>query len=123
MISEPLSHGFVPRNYDVFAGLDVDKTSISVSFVDHQGSLKSMRIPHQAEHLLNFVHKNYPGQKVAFAYEAGPTGYHLHDALTSQGLPCLVAAPSMIPTAPGQRVKTNRLDSQKIAENLRGGQL
>lgn len=29
----------------------------------------------------------------------------------------------MIPTAPGSRVKTNRLDSRKIAENLRGGQL
>ena len=123
MITEPLSHVLIPLNYDVFAGLDVDKTSISVSFVDHQGILKSMRIPHQAEHLLNYVHKNYPGQRVAFAYEAGPTGYHLHDELTSQGHPCLVAAPSMIPTAPGQRVKTNRLDSQKIAENLRGGQL
>lgn len=123
MITVPLNHVFVPRNYDIFAGLDVDKTSISVSFLDHQGSLKSMRIPHKAEHLLNYVQNHFPGQKVAFAYEAGPTGYQLHDDLTSQGHPCLVAAPSMIPTAPGQKVKTNRLDSQKIAENLRGGQL
>jgi transposase len=29
----------------------------------------------------------------------------------------------MIPKAPGQRVKTNRLDSRQIAEALRGGQL
>jgi len=29
----------------------------------------------------------------------------------------------MIPTAPGQRVKTNRLDSKKITEALRAGQL
>jgi transposase len=29
----------------------------------------------------------------------------------------------MIPKAPGQRVKTNRLDSQGLSENLRGGQL
>jgi transposase len=29
----------------------------------------------------------------------------------------------MIPKAPGQRVKTNRLDSVGLAENLRGGQL
>jgi transposase len=123
MTTMPLNHVFVPRNYDIFAGLDVDKTSISVSFLDHQGSLKSLRIPHKAEHLINYVQNHFPGQKVAFAYEAGPTGYQLHDDLTSKGHPCLVAAPSMIPTAPGQRVKTNRLDSQKIAENLRGGQL
>ncbi len=29
----------------------------------------------------------------------------------------------MIPTAPGQRVKTNRLDAEKLAVSLRGGQL
>ena len=28
-----------------------------------------------------------------------------------------------MPTAPGQRVKTNRLDARKLSENLRGGQL
>src|SRR4029453_13702006 len=31
--------------------------------------------------------------------------------------------PSMIPKAPGQRVKTNRLDSRLFSKNLRGGQL
>jgi transposase len=35
----------------------------------------------------------------------------------------LVVAQSMVPTAPGQRVKTNRLDARKLSENLRGGQL
>jgi hypothetical protein len=35
----------------------------------------------------------------------------------------MVAALSMIPNVPGQRVKTNRLDSQKLSEHLRGGQL
>ena len=41
----------------------------------------------------------------------------------AQAYPCLIAAPSMIPRAPGQRVKTNRLDSRGLSENLRGGQL
>ncbi len=36
---------FIPRNYEVFAGLDVDKRSISVTFTDHQGFLKSLRLP------------------------------------------------------------------------------
>src|SRR5262249_59831219 len=58
-----------------------------------------------------------------FAYEAGPTGYALYDGLEAQAYPCLIASPSMIPKAPGQRVKTNRLDSRGISENLRGGQL
>jgi transposase len=114
---------FIPRDYDVFAGLDVDKRSISVTFIDHQGVLKSLHMPYSVEHLVNHVRKHFPNQKVAFAYEAGPTGYGLYDGLVAQDFRCLIASPSMIPKAPGQRVKTNRLDSQGLSENLRGGQL
>ena len=114
---------FIPRDYDVFAGLDVDKRSISVTFTDHQGFLKSLRISYSAEHLLNHVRKHFVDKKVVFAYEAGPTGYGLYDGIVAQAYPCLIAAPSMIPKAPGQRVKTNRLDSRALSENLRGGQL
>jgi transposase len=114
---------FIPRDYDVFAGLDVDKRSISVTFTDHQGLLKSLRMPYNVEHLVSHVRKHFPNQKVAFAYEAGPTGYGLYDGLVAQDFRCLIASPSMIPKAPGQRVKTNRLDSVGLSENLRGGQL
>jgi len=110
-------------DYDVFAGLDVDKRSISVTFTTHHGFLKSLRMPYSVEHLLNHVRKHFPAQKVAFAYEAGPTGYGLYDGLVAQEYRCLIASPSMIPKAPGQRVKTNRLDSRGLAETLRGGQL
>ena len=117
------TQAFIPRDYDVFAGLDVDKKSISVTFTDHQGCLKSMRMPYNVEHLINHVRKHYGDKKVAFAYEAGPTGYGLYDGLVAQQYACLIASPSMIPKAPGQRVKTNRLDSRGLSENLRGGQL
>jgi transposase len=114
---------FVPRDYEIFAGLDVDKKSISVTFTDHQGAMKSMRMPYSVEHLVNHVRKHYGDKKVAFGYEAGPTGYGLYDGLVAQQYRCLIASPSMIPKAPGQRVKTNRLDSRMLSENLRGGQL
>lgn len=114
---------FIPQDYEVFAGLDVDKTSISITFLSHHGFIKSLRIPACAKQLLHYVRKQFAGRQLAFVYEAGPTGYTLYDELTAHGYPCLVVAPSMVPTAPGQRVKTNRLDSQKLAENLRGGQL
>ena len=114
---------FVPRQFDIFAGLDVDKMSISVTFTDHEKAIKSMRVPNEATNLLNYVAKAFAGKSVAFAYEAGPTGYGLHDRIIEAGYPCLVVSPSMVPTAPGLHVKTNRLDSRKISESLRGGQL
>jgi transposase len=114
---------FIPRNFDIFAGLDVDKKSLAVSFTDHQQLKQALRLPYSAAVLLSYVRKHFPEQRVAFVYEAGPTGFGLHDELVAGGYPCLVVAPAMVPTAPGQRVKTNRLDARKLSEGLRGGQL
>src|SRR5262245_5535744 len=48
-------------------------------------------------------------------YEAGPSGYTLQRRLTGGRVQCRVIAPSMIPRAPGDRVKTNRRDARKLA--------
>jgi transposase len=114
---------FVSHDNQIFAGLDVDKHSIAVTFCNHEGLLRSLRLPYSAAQLLSYVRKHYPEAGLAFAYEAGPTGFGLYDELVAAGHPCLVVAPSMVPTAPGQRVKTNRLDSRKLAVSLRGGEL
>ena len=114
---------FIPQDYDVFAGLDVDKKSIAATFSNQQGFIRSLQMPYSVDHLLNHVRKHFADQKIAFVYEAGPTGYGLYDGLAAQGYRCLIAAPSMIPKAPGQRVKTNRLDSRGLSDSLRGGQL
>ena len=95
---------FIPGDYDIFAGLDVDKRSIAMTFSDHKTLLKSLRLPYSSAQLLNYVRKHFPQQRVAFVYEAGPTGFGLYDDLTGAGHPCLVVAPSMVPTAPGQQI-------------------
>ena len=118
-----LGRGFVPVDYDVLAGIDVDKTHMAVTFLDHEQMVRSIHLPHQAQNLIQYVRKQFTHQRVAFAYEAGPTGFGLHDQLIQAGFPCLVVAASMIPKVAGQRVKTNRLDSRKLAFSLRGGQL
>jgi transposase len=62
-------------------------------------------------------------ERVAFCYEAGPTGYGLHRQITDLGHECMVAAPSLIPKKPGNRVKTNRRDALGLAKSLRAGEL
>jgi transposase len=114
---------FIPRDYDIFGGLDVDKKSMAITFRDHGTMRKSLKLPYSASALLNYTRKHFPGQRVAFVYEAGPTGFGLYDELTAAHHPCLVVSPSMVPTAARPRVKTNRLDSNKLSEGLRGGQL
>src|SRR6266404_1229775 len=113
----------IPRHYEIFGGLDVDKKNMAVTFTDHEGLMRSLRVPYSSGHLLHYVRKHFPDRRVAFVYEAGPTGFGLHDDLVTAGYRCLVVAPSMVPTAPGNKVKTNRLDSRKLSVQLRGGQL
>src|SRR2546426_2760446 len=113
----------VPRDYDIFGGLDVDKKSMAITFTDHGTMRKSLRLPYSANRLLNYTRKHFPGQRVAFVYEAGPTGFGLHDELMAASQYCLVVSPSSVPSAPRNKVKTNRLDSKKLSEGLRGGQL
>jgi transposase len=56
-------------------------------------------------------------------YEAGPTGYDLARLLQRLGVRCEVIAPSLIPQASGDRVKTDRRDARKLAVLHRAGQL
>lgn len=60
---------------------------------------------------------------LTFCYEAGPTGYGLYRQITSLGHDCMVVAPSLIPTKPGDRVKTNRRDALSLVKLLRAGEL
>lgn len=112
-----------PREYDLFVGMDVDKKRISNSVLDHGAFIKTVSLMNEPTMLMSYVKRNYPGKRIAFAYEAGPTGYKLHDAIKEAGYPCLVLPSSMIPTSPGTQIKTNRLDSRRIGVSLRGGEL
>jgi len=60
---------------------------------------------------------------VRAAYEAGPTGYGLARELAARGVECVVAAPSKIPRASGDRVKTDRRDAEHLVRLLLAGKL
>jgi transposase len=61
--------------------------------------------------------------EVHVVYEAGPCGYELYRRLNAAKIRCEVAAPSLTPVKPGDRVKTNRRDARKLACALRSGTL
>src|SRR5262249_24696348 len=54
---------------------------------------------------------------------AGGTGYGLAGAWAEAGIACMVAAPSKIRRTPGDRVKTDRRDAERLARLLRLGEL
>lgn len=75
-------------------------------------------------HLIQALRKlQRPGYQIHLCYEAGYLGYSLYRALSKAGFACDIIAPSLIPKPPGARVKTDRVDAQKLALYYKQGLL
>jgi transposase len=112
-----------PKNFDVFVGIDVSKRSFSVTHMNHSLRKKSFKAPSSPESLYQYHQRRFPGQRVLYVYEAGCTGYYLYDYLSLKEQACLVVHPASVQKASGNHVKNNRIDSEYLADQARGGQL
>jgi transposase len=103
-------------------GLDVHATKIVAAVLDAEtGQLQCFSMSGETDKAAAFC-AELP-RPVRVAYEAGPTGYGLARELTQRGVQCVVAAPSKIPRASGDRVKTDRRDAEHLVRLLLAGKL
>jgi len=103
-------------NDTTYVGLDVHKKTISVAVARGRGKPHSLgRIPNTPEAIRKQMKKLGPPEHLKVTYEAGPCGYGIYRQLKKQDISCLVAAPSLIPRLPGDRVKNDRRDAAKLA--------
>lgn len=109
-----------------YIGLDVHKETIAVSIAEANGGEVRYygEIKNTPEAIRKLCDKIKPSNGgLFFCYESGPCGFRIHRQLIDLGWDCLVAATSMIPRKAGDRVKTDRRDSQMLARLLRAGEL
>lgn len=105
-----------------FVGLDVHATKIVAAVLDAEtGQLQTFTMSGETEKAAAFC-TELP-RPVRVAYEAGPTGYGLARELVKRRVECVVAAPSKIPRASGDRVKTDRRDAEHLVRLLLAGKL
>jgi transposase len=103
-------------------GLDVHATKIVAAVLDAEtGELQFFAMTADVEKTAAFC--SALPRPVRVAYEAGPTGYGLARELIKRRVECVVAAPSKIPRASGDRVKTDRRDAELIVRMLFAGKL
>lgn len=108
-----------------FVGLDVHKASIAIAVAEEyeRGQATFVgEVPNDVPRLIKKLRSlQHEGTQLRCCYEAGPTGVVLQRRLTESGIDCIIVAPSQLPTRPGERVKTDRLDAQRLARALRNG--
>jgi len=113
----------------LYLGLDVHKDSITIAIAPagpHYEIRLYGTITHDLGRLevaLGRIRKAHPGARLEVAYEAGPCGFGIARRLQQLKVPCLVAAPSLIPKQPGSPFKTDKRDARTIARLLRAGEL
>ena len=109
----------------VFVGLDVHKESIVAAYAVGLGEVQCLGDVGIRECDWDRLCKRMQSKasRVMFVYEAGPCGYGLQRYFTRKEFECRVCAPSLIAKKPGDRVKTDRRDAEKLARQLRSGDL
>lgn len=115
------------KSTTLFAGLDVHKDSIDIGLCEagrgsdmrHLGSYRG-RLRGGDQGLRCQL---TGGKRLHIVYEAGPCGFVLARHFAALGWHCEVVAPSSIPRAPGERIKTDRRDALRLTRLARDGAL
>jgi transposase len=110
----------------IWVGLDVHRETISLAALrgSFERPLVTKVVSASSERHLHkeLEHLRREGP-LRVCYEASGFGYVLYRQLRSWGHTCALIAPSLIPRAPGDRIKTDGRDALKLAEMYRAGLL
>ena len=100
----------------LYVGIDVDDKSFHVALKSKSANdFIEFKCQPSPEALLKKL-KKYDKTKLRICYEASYLGFSLQRSLSKSGYQCEVIAPSLIPTLPGMKQKTDRIDARKLAE-------
>ncbi|MDP3981715.1 MAG: IS110 family transposase [Chlamydiota bacterium] len=107
----------------VYVGMDVHKKTYSVTAICEGEMVKRDTMRALPEGLIKYLKKYFEGAELHTVYEAGFCGFGLHRALVASGIDNIVVNPASIEVAANDKVKTDKRDSKKQAEQLSRGAL
>lgn len=103
--------------------MDVHRDFFMLSAVCKGVAVKRCRIAPRGEAVLNFIVKYFQGAQVRTCYEAGYSGFWLHRYLVGNGVDNIMVNPASVEIESGNRVKTDKIDSLKLALQLEANRL
>ena len=112
------------KGQNIYVGIDVHLKTWHVTTLTESGYKYSFAQHADARELFERLNKKYPEAHFKSAYEAGFCGFSVHYALTEHGIENIVVNAADIPTTGKEKaMKTDAVDSEKIAWALKRGEL
>ncbi len=106
--------------------MDVHKETIAIAVIrDNNRNVEFERqIRNDAGRIKKFFKRlQDKGENIICCYEAGPTGFAIYRQLEEMDITCYIAAPSLLPRKPGDRIKTDKRDAIMLAKVLRNQEI
>ena len=112
------------KGQNIYVGIDVHLKTWQVTTLTESGYKFSFAQHADAKELFDRLNRKYPDAHFKSAYEAGFCGFSAHYALKEQGIENIVVHAADIPTTEKERaMKTDAVDSEKIAWAIKRGEL
>ena len=112
------------KGQKIFIGIDVHKKKWHVTVLTEAGYKRTYSQNASARELFDFLDRHFPGGEYHAVYEAGFTGTSTRHDLLSLGIDCIIIHAADVPTTQYESVmKTDKIDSEKLAKALRSRQL
>ena len=112
------------KGQNIYVGIDVHLKTWHVTTLTESGCKYSFAQHADAKELFDRLNKKFPDAHFKSAYEAGFCGFSAHYALTDLGIENIVIHAADIPTTGKEKaLKTDAVDSEKIAWSLKRGEL
>lgn len=111
------------RNKKVYVGIDVHKKTYSVTVVCGAEIVARDTMQASPDGLGRYLKRRFAGAQIFSVYEAGFSGFGLHRRLVELGVRNIMINAASLQTAANDKVKTDKRDSRKLAEQLQDGRL
>ncbi len=108
----------------IFIGIDVHKANWEVFCLTESGANTRHSQKPSAKELATYLHRRFPDAEYRAVYESGFTGFSTYYALEEVDIDCIVINAADVPTTQYQTImKTDKVDSEKLARALKAGLL
>ena len=106
---------YVVKDKEIFVGLEDSKRTWKLAVRSEKMIIHQVSMEAKYPVLIGYLRNKFPDCAIHLMYEAGFKGFNLYDALTEDGIDCVVIPPHVVTEPKVNRIKTDKRDARRLA--------